>query len=150
MLQRHAESTLQVATALNPHIGYDSATEIVKEAADLAPHGARGGAREGRRRGGPRRGARLREDGPPARVNAQPIERVSTLELFFDLVFVFTITQLTAVLAHHPTGKGLAQAVLMIGVIWWMYGGYAWLTNTVRRRRSASSACCCSAAWPAS
>jgi fumarate hydratase class II len=33
MLRRHAESTLQVATALNPHIGYDSATEIVKEAA---------------------------------------------------------------------------------------------------------------------
>ncbi len=33
MLQRHAESTLQVATALNPHIGYDNATEIVKEAA---------------------------------------------------------------------------------------------------------------------
>ena len=34
MLQRHAESTLQVATALNPHIGYDSAAEIVKEAAN--------------------------------------------------------------------------------------------------------------------
>jgi len=32
-LQRHAESTLQVATALNPHIGYDRAAEIVKEAA---------------------------------------------------------------------------------------------------------------------
>jgi low temperature requirement protein LtrA len=65
-------------------------------------------------------------------VNAQPIERVSTLELFFDLVFVFTITQLTSVLHGHPTGKGLLQAVLMLGVIWWMYGGYAWLTNTVR------------------
>ena len=33
MLKRHAESTLQVATALNPHIGYDTAAEIVKEAA---------------------------------------------------------------------------------------------------------------------
>jgi fumarate hydratase, class II len=33
MLQRHAEATLQVATALTPHIGYDTATEIVKEAA---------------------------------------------------------------------------------------------------------------------
>ncbi|MFN8111698.1 MAG: class II fumarate hydratase [Solirubrobacterales bacterium] len=33
MLQKHAESTLQVATALNPHIGYDNAAEIVKEAA---------------------------------------------------------------------------------------------------------------------
>jgi low temperature requirement protein LtrA len=67
----------------------------------------------------------------PAR-HAPAIERVSTLELFFDLVFVFTITQLTAVLAHHPTWEGLAQVVLMLGVIWWMYGGYAWLTNTVR------------------
>jgi low temperature requirement protein LtrA len=65
-------------------------------------------------------------------VSSPAIERVSTLELFFDLVFVFTITQLTAVLVHHPTGEGLAQVVLMIGLIWWMYGGYAWLTNTVR------------------
>jgi len=64
--------------------------------------------------------------------HAPAIERVSTLELFFDLVFVFTITQLTAVLAHHPSWEGLAQVVLMLGVIWWMYGGYAWLTNTVR------------------
>ncbi|MQA75548.1 MAG: low temperature requirement protein A [Solirubrobacterales bacterium] len=64
------------------------------------------------------------------------MERVTTLELFFDLVFVFTITQLTAVLAHHPTWEGLAQAFLMLGVIWWMYGGYAWLTNAVRADRA--------------
>ena len=69
MLNRHAESTLQVATALNPHIGYDSAAEIVKEAAGSEPHRARGRAREGRRRGGSRRGARLPQDGPPARVS---------------------------------------------------------------------------------
>ena len=56
---------------------------------------------------------------------------VSTLELFFDLVFVFTITQLTSVLVHEPTWKGLLQAALMLGVIFWMYGGYAWLTNAV-------------------
>ena len=42
MLERHAEATLQVATALNPHIGYDTAAEIVKEAAELGPDGARG------------------------------------------------------------------------------------------------------------
>lgn len=59
------------------------------------------------------------------------VVRVSTLELFFDLVFVFTITQLTTVLYRRPTGAGLAQVVLMLGVIWWMYGGYAWLTNAV-------------------
>jgi low temperature requirement protein LtrA len=57
--------------------------------------------------------------------------RVSTLELFFDLVFVFTITQLTSVLESQPTLRGLAQVALMLGVIWWMYAGYAWLTNAV-------------------
>jgi low temperature requirement protein LtrA len=57
--------------------------------------------------------------------------RVSTLELFFDLVFVFTITQLTTVLVHEPNGRSLGQVALMLGVIWWMYGGYAWLTNAV-------------------
>src|SRR5438874_4290029 len=58
-------------------------------------------------------------------------ERVTTLELFFDLVFVFTITQLTAVLDHAPTLRSLCQVMLMLGVIWWMYGGYAWMTNAV-------------------
>ena len=57
--------------------------------------------------------------------------RVSTLELFFDLVFVFTVTQLTTVLAREPTWRGVLQAFLTLGVIWWMYGGYAWLTNAV-------------------
>jgi low temperature requirement protein LtrA len=58
-------------------------------------------------------------------------DRVTTLELFFDLVFVFTITQLTSVLHREATVRGGAQVVLMLGVIWWMYGGYAWLTNAV-------------------
>ena len=57
--------------------------------------------------------------------------RVSTLELFFDLVFVFTITQLTGLLAHRDvTGEGALRVLLIFGVLWWMYGGYAWLTNT--------------------
>lgn len=57
--------------------------------------------------------------------------RVSTLELFFDLVFVFTITQLTHVFTHHPGWEALAQVVVLFGVIWWMYSGYVWLTNEV-------------------
>jgi low temperature requirement protein LtrA len=56
--------------------------------------------------------------------------RVSTLELFFDLVFAFTLTQLTELLAHHLSLAGVAQVLLSFGVLWWMYGGYAWLTNT--------------------
>jgi low temperature requirement protein LtrA len=58
----------------------------------------------------------------------QPL-RVSTLELFFDLVFVFTITQLTGVLARDLTPSGALRVLLIFGVLWWMYGGYAWLTN---------------------
>jgi low temperature requirement protein LtrA len=61
----------------------------------------------------------------------EPAIRVSTLELFFDLVFVFTITQLTDVLVHHLDAVGVARVLVMLGVIWWMYGGYAWLTNAV-------------------
>jgi low temperature requirement protein LtrA len=64
----------------------------------------------------------------PAR---EEVVSVSTLELFFDLVFVFVVTQLTTVLVDEPTWRGLVQVLLMLGVIWWMYGGYAWLTNAV-------------------
>jgi low temperature requirement protein LtrA len=60
-----------------------------------------------------------------------PEQRVSTLELFFDLVFVFTITQLTAVLVHGGLGKGLLHGAVLLGLVFWMYDGYAWLTNAV-------------------
>ena len=57
-------------------------------------------------------------------------QRVSTLELFFDLVFVFTITQLTGMLASEFTLACGGRVLLIFGVLWWMYGGYVWLTNT--------------------
>jgi len=60
--------------------------------------------------------------------------RVSTIELFFDLVFVFTITQLTSLLARDPSLVGVAQMLLVFGNVWWMYAGYAWLTNAVPPR----------------
>lgn len=63
-----------------------------------------------------------------------PGERVSTIELFFDLVFVFTITQLTSLLAKDPTVLGLVRTILVLGNVWWMYAGYAWLTNAVPPR----------------
>ena len=59
----------------------------------------------------------------------QPL-RVSTLELFFDLVFVFAITQLTGILAHHDvTVEDGFRVLLIFGVLWWMYGGYVWLST---------------------
>jgi low temperature requirement protein LtrA len=69
--------------------------------------------------------------GATSGTSIEPAIRVSTLELFFDLVFVFTITQLTDVLVHHLDVVGVIRVLLMLGVIWWMYGGYAWLTNAV-------------------
>lgn len=56
-------------------------------------------------------------------------DRVSTIELFFDLVFVFTITQVAEVVVHHPDAKGIGHAVIELSVLAWMFGGYAWLTN---------------------
>jgi low temperature requirement protein LtrA len=56
--------------------------------------------------------------------------RVSTLEIFFDLVFAFTLTQLTAVLATRLSWLSVAQVLLVFSLLWWMYGAYAWLTNS--------------------
>jgi low temperature requirement protein LtrA len=67
-------------------------------------------------------------DAEPSPDAGQPL-RVSTLELFFDLVFVFTITQLTGTLAEDLTPRGALRVLLVFGVLWWMYGGYAWLSN---------------------
>ena len=58
-------------------------------------------------------------------------ERVTPLELFFDLVFVLAITQCTALMAHHPTWSGLVQGLLVLGVLWWAWVGYAWLTSVI-------------------
>lgn len=63
------------------------------------------------------------------------VSRVTTLELFFDLVFVFTLTQLTAVLEHDLSPAGVARVFLLFVVLWWMYGAYAWLTNHVSPTR---------------
>jgi low temperature requirement protein LtrA len=58
-------------------------------------------------------------------------EQVTPLELFFDLVFVLAITQCTALMAADPTWEGLAKGLLVLGVLWWAWVGYAWLTSVV-------------------
>jgi low temperature requirement protein LtrA len=69
---------------------------------------------------------------PPDRPDqqAEPPLRVSTLEIFFDLVFAFTLTQLTSVLAANVSWPTIGKVLLIFGLLWWMYGAYAWLTNT--------------------
>ncbi len=62
---------------------------------------------------------------------AESEQRVTALELFFDLVFVFAITQVTGFLAAHSTWDGLLQGMFILGALWWAWAAYAWLTNTL-------------------
>jgi low temperature requirement protein LtrA len=58
-------------------------------------------------------------------------ERVTPLELFFDLVFVLALTQCTTLMARTPTWEGLLKGLLVLGMLWWAWVGYAWLTSVV-------------------
>ena len=62
---------------------------------------------------------------------SERVERVTPLELFFDLVFVFAITQVTTLLANDPTWDGLVRGILVLAALWWGWAAYAWLTNTL-------------------
>ena len=57
---------------------------------------------------------------------------VTPLELFFDLVFVLALTQVTAYMADHLTTQGVLRGLLLVAVLWWSWTGYAWLGNVVR------------------
>jgi low temperature requirement protein LtrA len=68
---------------------------------------------------------------------AREEERVTPLELFFDLVFVLALTQCTALMAANVTWEGLAQGLLVLGLMWWAWVGYAWLTSVVEPEEGA-------------
>jgi len=57
--------------------------------------------------------------------------RVTPLELFFDLVVVFAITQVTSSLSRDPTWGGLLRGLLLLSAVWWAWSSYAWLTNAL-------------------
>lgn len=65
-------------------------------------------------------------------------EKVRFLELFFDLVFVLAFTQCTALMVANPTWGGVAQGMLVLAVLWWAWGGYAWLTSVVDPEEGAA------------
>jgi low temperature requirement protein LtrA len=62
--------------------------------------------------------------------------RVSTIESFFDLVFVFTITQMTHLVEDARSPLDFLLALLVLMLIWWMYDGYTWLTNATGAGRA--------------
>jgi low temperature requirement protein LtrA len=57
--------------------------------------------------------------------------RTSYLELFFDLVFVFAITQVTTLILADTSAEGFARSALILGMIWWAWSAYAWMTNAI-------------------
>ena len=57
--------------------------------------------------------------------------RVTPVELFFDLVFVFGFTQVTTLLHEDPSWGGIGRSVLVLSALWWAWASYAWLTNSV-------------------
>src|SRR5918992_5965615 len=66
---------------------------------------------------------------PRARIGGE--QRVTPLELFFDLVFVFALTQVTGFLADHLTWVGMLQGAALLAVLWSSWASYSWLTNAV-------------------
>jgi low temperature requirement protein LtrA len=65
----------------------------------------------------------------PLRQPVAQSQRVSTFELLFDLVFVFAFTQITEFMAHSHSARGVLQALIMLGMLWWLWSSYGWLTN---------------------
>ena len=62
---------------------------------------------------------------------AQREQRVTPLEIFFDLVFVYAITQVTLLMSNDPTWSGVGRGLLILAALWSAWTGYAWLTNTL-------------------
>ena len=58
-------------------------------------------------------------------------EEVTPLELFFDLFFVFAMTQVSSYLGHHLTWFGIIRGIALLAVLWWAWVTYSWLTNAV-------------------
>jgi low temperature requirement protein LtrA len=59
-------------------------------------------------------------------------DRVSTFELFFDLVYVFTLTQITQYMVRTHSGVGVTRGVLLLALAWFSWSAYAWLGNQAR------------------
>ena len=58
-------------------------------------------------------------------------QRVTPLELFFDLVFVYALTQVTLMMSNDPTWAGIGRGLVVLAALWWAWTGYAWLTNSL-------------------
>ena len=69
------------------------------------------------------------EDSAQRAEGAAEERRTSPLELLWDLVFVFAITQVTTLLANHLTWAGFGQSVLVLALVWWAWSAFVWPVN---------------------
>ena len=75
------------------------------------------------------------DDGAPSRIRAARVRvadataRVTTFELFFDLVYVFAFTQVSRLMADTHSAFGILQALVVLGLLWWTWVAYGWLAN---------------------
>jgi low temperature requirement protein LtrA len=68
-------------------------------------------------------------------------ERVTPLELFFDLVFVLSFTQVTLKMADNPGWESLGEGLLILAAVWWAWCAYGWLTNSIDPDQNLNRVC---------
>ena len=69
---------------------------------------------------------------------AAPAQKVTPLELFFDLVLVFAITQVTGFISADPTWPRLLEGLAILAALWWAWVSYAWLSNSAASDEGAA------------
>lgn len=65
----------------------------------------------------------------PAVSTGQNASRVTTFELFFDLVYVFAFTQVSRLMAETHSATGILQALIVLSLMWWTWVGFSWISN---------------------
>ena len=63
--------------------------------------------------------------------HAEEERKTSYLELFFDLVFVFAFTQVTALILEDTSVEGFLRSSLVLAMVWWAWSAYTWMTNAI-------------------
>ncbi len=67
--------------------------------------------------------------------------RTTPIELLWDLVFVFAVTQVTTLLWHDLTWAGFGRAMLVLALVWWAWSAYVWAANAQTAASAALRAC---------
>ena len=123
----------ELPDALAAWAGTENLEERVRGADRIDPVVLEGAARRGSR-AAIIPGWRPRPRGRSSRsskARRSPSIPVTPLELFFDLVFVFALTQVTGFMSDDPTWEGIGRGMLILAALWWAWGAYAWLTNEI-------------------